>query len=530
MIDDPFVVLESTSPPVSSSSGIYNDPLEEISNLNNTGRTVENSSGGTVFDDIDPLGGFSKAVPAFSAEINVGEKDASPLGAGARASGRQTSVSGDARQKSSVRSPERGFEKTMPVEDHVEPSYFEMPSVSAETSRSAPSASSPVHSNASFRESNSHGHTSPSSEENMGSSDDIWLSVSEIPLFTQPTTAAPPSRPPPPRPARFSRGESGSFPASNAHKKVNDYAPFAGSVPNFQSPKSAPSGARGSFASPVDELEEFAMGGNRSNVDTSSDVRSGEDFDSNSVAAASAAAMKEAMDRAEAKFRHARGVRERENAKASRSKEFMQEEKEEKPTYDAPERDFREHERLEREQQQREREEEERGRREEDERRRIEKEWEEKEREKRRADRERELGRQAVERAAKEARERAAIEARTRAERVAVQRAHAEARERAERAAVQRAQAEARERAAAGAKERAEKAAAEAREKAKAEAREKEAREKEARERAATAARVNQQKNENDLESFFSMGSRASSAPRPRATSSVCTILYYSRL
>ncbi|RVW73829.1 hypothetical protein CK203_056657 [Vitis vinifera] len=77
--------------------------------------------------------------------------------------------------------------------------------------------------------------------------------------------------------------------------------------------------------------------------------------------------------------------------------------------------------------------------------------------------------------------------------------------------------------AAAEAKERAKKAAAEARERANTEAREKKAQAREravaeARERA--AARVNQQKNENDLESFFSMSSRPSSVPRPRANSS----------
>ena len=37
-----------------------------------------------------------------------------------------------------------------------------------------------------------------------------------------------------------------------------------------------------------------------------------------------AAAMKEAMDRAEAKFRHAKEVREREYSKAARSKEAVQ--------------------------------------------------------------------------------------------------------------------------------------------------------------------------------------------------------------
>ena len=514
VIDDPFVVLESTSQPVTSSSGIFTDPLEEIGNL--SGRNhVENSTKGAVFDDVDPLAGLGNSVPVFSVEMNGSEKDEGSARSRSTSSGRQTSASGDASQKSSVRSPDRASEKKMHVEDYRESpeSVFDMPSFASDSHKSVANASSPAYDTAGFREPSSRGHASPTADENIGSSDDIWLTVSEVPLFTQPTSAPPPSRPPPPRPAQFSRVESGSFPASNAHKRVGDYASFNSSASSFQSPNSSGQ-LRGSFASPIDDLEDFAMGRNRSNAERGADVYTSEDFDNNSVAAA---AMKEAVDRAEAKFRHARGVRERENAKASRSRETAQVEKEEKAAQDAQERAFREQEeKLEREKQQREREEEEKKRGEEEERRRIEREREEKEREKRRAERERELARQAVERAAREARERAAAEARARAERVVVQKAQAEVRERAERAAVQRAQAEARERAAAEAKERAEKAAAEARERARAEAREKEAREK-----AAAAARANQSRNENDLESFFSMGSRASSAPRHRTGSSV---------
>ncbi|KAL2928159.1 Auxilin-related protein 2 [Bienertia sinuspersici] len=88
---------ESASPPVSSLLWIFTDPLEEIGNLTNSGKkTAENLSSGGVFDDIDPLGGFAKSVPAFSVETNSEEKDGSSLGAGARVSGRQTSVSEDA--------------------------------------------------------------------------------------------------------------------------------------------------------------------------------------------------------------------------------------------------------------------------------------------------------------------------------------------------------------------------------------------------------------------------------------------------
>ncbi|XP_074320942.1 auxilin-related protein 1-like [Silene latifolia] len=501
VVEDPFDVLGSTlHRNASSSSGVSNDPFEEV--VNSHRKKFENPSSGGVYEDIDPLNGFANPVPSESAEAYGREKDESPLRTGSRVSGRQTS-------------PERGSERKIPVKEFggSPHSVFEMPSFSADSSRSIPNASSPVFEN---RESYSHDHVSPTPEENIGLSDEVWLTVSEIPLFTQPTAAPPPSKPPPARPTQFSGAEYGSFPDSNAQREVDEYSSFPSSNPFFQSPKSAPAGGMSSFASPLDELEEFASGRHQSNVDENSHVHSSDDFDSNSVAAASAAAMKEAMDRAEAKFKYAKEIRDRENAKSSKSRESMQVEKEENTAQDAQDREFREgQERLMRVRQQRERGEEERRQREEDDQRRIQKEQEEKEREKRRVERERELARQAVERATKEARERAAIEARTRAERAAVQRAQAEARERAERAAVQRAQSEARERAAADAKERAEKAAAEAREKARSEARE-----KEAHERAAAAARASQQKNGPDLDSFFGMSSRASSAPKPRATSS----------
>ena len=61
-----------------------------------------------------------------------------------------------------------------------------------------------------------------------------------------------------------------------------------------------------------DELEDFAMGKSRDNDDEGVNGLADKELEMNSAAAA----MKEAMDRAEAKFRHAKGVRERENTKA----------------------------------------------------------------------------------------------------------------------------------------------------------------------------------------------------------------------
>ncbi|KAH1081628.1 hypothetical protein J1N35_021389 [Gossypium stocksii] len=533
LMEDPFVVLGSTSDPADASSGLFMDPSEVISKPNGSGKSrVESSSGsGGVFDDIDPLDGIGKYVPPMSSEVNKRGKDMSPL---RTASGPQSAASEEPNDE------DLGSytKKKMPsMEDFPgsHESVFDMPSMSTNFHSSVGRATSPpAYSNVGSNDSSSQVNSTPRSE-NFDTFDDVWLTVSEIPLFTQPTSAPPPSRPPPPRPPRVSKPMPGSFSSTNA-KKVNEFSSFPNSTQYSHSSQSAYAAASSSVTSQIDELEDFAMGKAQNNFERA-DGFPGDDFETSSAAAASAAAMKEAMDRAEAKFRHAKEMRERENLKAARNKEAGHMDRDERAMQDALNREVREkQERLERERQQREREEEEREQR----RREVEREREEKEREQRRLEkererirqmeRERERARQAVERATREARERAAAEARARAERAAVEKAATEARERAERAAVQRAQAEARERAAAEARERAERAAAEARErtaatKAEAEARlraERAAAERaaaEARERAAASARASQQKNDDDLESFF-MGSRASSAPRPRANSS----------
>ncbi|KAI3786849.1 hypothetical protein L1987_40867 [Smallanthus sonchifolius] len=504
-MDDPFVVLESTSTPVTSSQGVFVDPLETIHKVSKSGS--RNAGGSSVnsgmFDDIDPLHGFGKPAPAFPSDTNT--KRASKEGSSFDRS--RSSTHREPTEKSSFKYSESESQK-VPVEDFQESQQpvFDMPPVNKFSQRSVHRATSPP----SYTETNSQEDMSSSSEEHVQANDDIWLTVSEIPLFTQPTRAPPPSRPPPPIPRHASKSVKSYF-ASNTTPFGNDYS----ASPKYsQSSNPFQPAAKSPMASSLDDFENFAMGG-------SGKTDNGEEMDSNSAASA----MKDAMDRAEAKFRHAKELRERELAKASRSKESMNLQKDDLSTEE------------ERKQQEREREEQER------EKSRLEKE--------RMRVIEREKGRQAVERATREARERAASEAR--------EKASAEARLKAERAAVQRAQAEARERAAIDAKERAERAAAEARERASAEATEKaaaEARGKTAREKAAVAraeaearrraeraavervaaearqraaaeardraaaaaaAKMNQQKNDNDLESFFS--SRPSSAPRPRTTS-----------
>ncbi|XP_055832857.1 auxilin-related protein 2-like isoform X2 [Solanum dulcamara] len=537
-LDDPFAGLGSTSMPASSNLGEL-DPLEQIGQLGKSGyaNSEASSVSGGVLDDLDPLNGFSKSVPPLYSARNNRGMGGSPQRPGSGRSDTQASSSRENFGKSSSRSSDSHSQKKVPGDGFQDSPLFDMPS--ADPQRSFDQAGSPPpYASSNIHETHFQSDTPPRSEDQMQPSDDVWLSVSEIPLFTQPTRAPPPSRPPPPIPRRNSNSEASSF-ACNARNKGDRYSSPSSYNQYSQSPKLVRPAAKSPPTSQLDELHEFAMGKSPHTVDESAEVVSGEDMHANSVAAASAAAMKEAMDRAQAKFRHAKEVRERESAKAAKSKEAVNLDRDEQAMHEqamheTQEKELRENkERLERERQQREKEEEERAQ------------WKlERERERERArEVERDRGRQAVERATREARERAATDARERAvaaarlktERAAVEKAGAEARERAERAAVQRAQAEARERAAAEAKERAEKVAAEAREK---EAREKASAAKaetevrcraeraaveraaaEARERAATAARMNQQKNDDDLESFFNMGSRPNSAPKTRTSS-----------
>ncbi|KAG5050119.1 hypothetical protein JHK85_011222 [Glycine max] len=519
--DDPFKVFESTSAPVDSSSDYFTDPLEEISKFTSSRSTKNDrssNSNGEVYDDIDPFGGLGNSVPAFSAERNSMKGSSSPTP-------RSNTSSSWTRDKesndiSSVRSPDRKTPNKILVDHDQEfhQAAFDMPTYSSDSYKPVGQRSTfPSYDNNGFKQANTLEDMSPKYEEKLESNDDIWLMVSEIPLFTQPTAAPPPSRPPPPRPVHILKSGAGSSASANVRKKDNDFSYFPSSTQFSQGPKSAPAAAKFSSASQFDELEDFAMGKSRDNDDEGVNGLADKELEMNSAAAA----MKEAMDRAEAKFRHAKGVRERENTKVAKSKEPVQLDKDGKVVSE----DRGKQERLDHEWQQKEREEKEQ--------RRCEKEREEKEREQQRLERERERARQAVERATREARERAAAEARQRAERAAVEKANAEARKRAERTAVQRAQAEARERAAAEAKEREvrERAAAaraepEARVKAERAAVERaaaEARERavaQARERAAAAARMSQQQNDNDLESFFSTDARANSAPRPPRPSS----------
>ena len=108
--------------------------------------------------------------------------------------------------------------------------------------------------------------------------------------------------------------------------------------------------------SQIDEFERFIMGRTKNNTEHEDVLFCGE-METNSAAAV----MKEAMGRAEAKFRHAEVARESENKNAARGREDVRLEKDEKSMEDAQERILREkQDRLGHKQQHRENEEQER--------------------------------------------------------------------------------------------------------------------------------------------------------------------------
>ncbi|KAK6938366.1 hypothetical protein RJ641_031874 [Dillenia turbinata] len=116
----------------------------------------------------------------------------------------------------------------------------------------------------------------PRSKVNMEAVDDIRLAFSNFTHFTRPTSAAPPSRTPP--------------------------LPRSSTVPT------------------IDELEDFARGRVPNNDRRHSNVSNMEGDEYKSALASAAAAMKEAMNKAETKFRLAKEARERESAKTAAKK------------------------------------------------------------------------------------------------------------------------------------------------------------------------------------------------------------------
>uniref|UniRef100_A0A8R7Q3W2 Auxilin-related protein 2 n=1 Tax=Triticum urartu TaxID=4572 RepID=A0A8R7Q3W2_TRIUA len=446
-VDDPFVVLERVSVSGSAypSPGRFTDPLEDLDKSADTeGMSVDSAAAAdSLFKDSSAFDQAPKSDPLFTSEMNGDTKDSHLQSKARESSSVQSSVKRNPASRSSLEDFGNGMAK---------PQSARYSDIHVDDSSERYSG-------------NGMDNQSPISTE---SEDDIWLTVSEIPLFTQPTSAPPPSRSPPllkQKPLGAKANVEDDEYVSQSSQKHNQY-------------KDTPEQADDSS---VDESEGVAMGKHQMPAYYDKNAfDDDEEFDSNS----SAREERESQERLE----HAREMRLREEQRRLEKERVLEQQRE----------------------------------------------------------------KQAVERATKEARERAAAEARAKAERDARQRSH--------RAAVQRAHQEARERAAAEAKDRVARAAAEERERAAAEERERAAAEARDRERpaargraaaeraaaervqqearkraervaveraaaearqrqaaAAAAAAKEKQSTPNDVESFFRMDARDTSAAKQRA-------------
>ncbi|KAI3682549.1 hypothetical protein L1987_82605 [Smallanthus sonchifolius] len=214
--DGPFVVLESMPTPVASSQGLFTDPLEQLSKIDKSKSTKSGvrSPSEDMFGDLNSLNSFNKSPPAFSKGTHNRKKGQSQTHSedGSSVGSAQSSVS---------REPidEFGYSENLPQKmpfDHFQESHQTVHGMTS-VFRKSPTSHTGT---------SSHVDTFPKSEEHVQYAEDIWLTVSEIPLFTPVTRAPPPSRPPPPIPARASstRKFDNDFSSSSDSAKYSQYA------------------------------------------------------------------------------------------------------------------------------------------------------------------------------------------------------------------------------------------------------------------------------------------------------------------
>ena len=442
MVDDPFVILEGVSAPGSAypSPGRFTDPLEDLDEpVNSKGKNFDSTADGGLFEDSSTFDQVPKSDPLFTSETNGCDKDSHPQG--------------KARDSRPVQSSVKRNSGSGSLEDFVNG-----------TQKSQSARYSDIHVDDSSERYSCNGveDQSPISTE---SEDDIWLTVSEIPLFTRPTSAPPPSRSPP----LLKQKPLG---AKANGKDDYKYSPEQADV------------------SSVDESE-IAMGKTQrpAYYDTNT-FDDDEEYDTNS----SARHERESQER----FEQAQEMRLREEQRR-REKERELEQQREKQAVERATKEARERAAAEA------RAKAERDARQRSQRAAVQRAHQEA-RERAAAE-----AKDRVARAAAEERERATAEAKERERSAARERAAAEAKERERTAARERATAEraATERVQQEARKRAERAAVE---RAAAEARERHA-------AAAAAAAKEKQSTPDDLDSFF----RDNSAPKQRAATVVHT-------
>lgn len=431
MADDPFVVLETTSASDSAytSPGRSSDPMEDLDkSATSEGKNVNHTDADdSLFENPSDFDQVPGSDPLFTSDINGHTKsnnsntssiarDSSPV---------HRSVNGNSARKSSM----EDLGDMMPK------------------SQSA-------------RYSDIHDDDIDQSPRSTESEDDIWLTVSEIPLFTQPTSAPPPSRSPPLLKQKpLGANANGKY--GHVRRSSQNHSQYADSQ------------------MPVYDNNVFD-----------------EDFERNS----SDREEKDRQERLEQEMR-LREQNEREQRILEKKRELEQQRERERQAVDRATKEARDRAAAEA-----------RAKAEREASQRAQRAAVHRAQQEARERAAAEAKERAARVAAAEAKERAAAEAKVRAAAEAKERAAAEAKERekaaareraaAERAAVERAQQEARKRAERAAVER---AAAEARQRQAA--------------AAAAAATREKQNTPDDLESFFGAGVRANSAPKQRDAS-----------
>jgi len=167
MADDPLVVLETASASGSAytSPGRSADPVEDLDkSTDSDGQAANNTADDdSLFGEASAFDQAAKSDPLFTSEIHGHARD--------------TNLPSVARDSSPLhRSMDRNPARQSSVEDFA---------------NVVPKSQSARYSDIRGNDMEDQSPRSTESEE------DIWLTVSEIPLFTEPTTAPPPSRAPP---------------------------------------------------------------------------------------------------------------------------------------------------------------------------------------------------------------------------------------------------------------------------------------------------------------------------------------------
>eukprot|EP00249_Psilotum_nudum_P023816 c28992_g2_i1 orf=2-1882(-) len=330
--DKPFVVLDA-DPVVSGGSTV---PLSDLNPFNISSRPPSASSTKAsmngLTDGIPGFGDASSPVPPISAEST--NKSAStfrdPL---KRSETDSPSRSAFTKESSEAKSVRRNHAGTNFASDQGKPSTngvkFDVDASvdkSEEATTGSPSRKGQQlrkMENVTLKAEEPRQLTKVEKKRNV---DEFWITVNDVKLATQPSTVPPPSRSPPipgSRPTLASKKQEGS---QDGTSNLNESHQQPGGISWQTSKVTVDPGSKevSNTSNMIDELEEFASGGSRSrkegNVMASTGIED-EQVEGSTAVAASTAAMKDALERAEAKLKLARETRDRDRERDERERE-----------------------------------------------------------------------------------------------------------------------------------------------------------------------------------------------------------------